>query len=210
MRVYVVRHGETAYNREEIFRGRKDIPLNEAGEKQAKRVGMYFKDKDIGRIITSPLIRAQQTARGIGEAIHVPVKTIEEFTDMNFGMWEGVTLKEVERLYPEEFSLWRKAPQKLKVKDGESLAQVRGRMRKGIERMLSGEERDCVIVTHRVLCKLMILYAMNIPNSRFWGIKFDPASISLIEKNGKEMTVLFVNDTCHLRENHVFNEYTDF
>lgn len=210
MLLYIVRHGETEYNKEEMFRGRKDVPLNEAGREQAKRLGMYFENKNIARIFASPLVRAQQTAQEISKVLNAPVETVEEFTDMNFGAWEGVALREVERLYTEEFSLWRKEPQKLKVKGGESLAQVRDRMRKGIERILSGEERDCVIVTHRVLCKLAILHALNIPNSHFWNIKFDPASISLTEKKGIEMTIHFANDTCHLKDSLNVGYYRDF
>jgi broad specificity phosphatase PhoE len=210
MLVYIVRHGETEYNKEELFRGRKDVPLNDVGKKQAERLGTYFEGKTVARIFASPLARAQQTAQGISKKANAPVETIEEFTDMDFGAWEGVALKEVERLYPREFLLWKETPQNLKVKDGESLAKVRQRMRKGMERILSGKERDCVIVTHRVLCKLMVLYALNIPNSRFWGMKFDPASVSLIERRGRDMTIYAINDTCHLRVNTDSGEYRDF
>ncbi len=83
-------------------------------------------------------------------------------------------------------------------------------MRRGIERIYSGEETDCVIVTHSVLCKLMILYALNIPNSHFWDITFDPASISLMKKRDSEMTIHFVNDTCHLRLGTESGTYRDF
>jgi phosphoserine phosphatase len=210
MLIYVVRHGETEYNKEELFRGRKDIPLNEEGKKQAERLGAYFKGKDIGRIFASPLARAQQTALGIEKTTKAPIETLDEFTDMDFGAWEGVALKDVQRLYPEQFDLWRQTPQKLKVKDGESLAVVRRRIYKGMQSVFLGEGRDCVVVTHRVLCKLIVLYAMHVPNSHFWGIKFDPASISIIERKGRDMTVHVVNDTCHLRVGNGSGEYKDF
>jgi phosphoserine phosphatase len=210
MLVYVVRHGETEYNKEELFRGRKDIPLNEEGKKQAEHLGAYFKGKDIGRIFASPLARAQETARGIEETTKAPIETLDEFTDMDFGAWEGVALKDVERLYPEQFSQWRETPQRLKVKDGESLAVVRRRIHKGMRKVFLEEKGDCVIVTHRVLCKLLVLYALKVPNSHFWGIKFDPASISIIESKGRDMTVHVVNDTSHLRVGKGSGEYRDF
>jgi phosphoserine phosphatase len=210
MLVYVVRHGETEYNKEELFRGRKDIPLNEEGRKQAKRLGAYFKGKDIGRIFASPLVRAQETAQGIKEATKAPIQTLDEFTDMDFGAWEGVALKDVQRLYPDQFSLWRETPQRLKVKDGESLAVVRKRIRNGMQKVFVEEGRDCVIVTHRVLCKLLVLCALKVPNSHFWGIKFDPASIRIIERKGRDMTVHVVNDTCHLRAGDGSGEFRDF
>jgi broad specificity phosphatase PhoE len=65
MNIYVVRHGETEWNKEEVFRGRMDIPLNDNGRRQAERVGAYFTDRPASRILSSPLARARQT----GEAI---------------------------------------------------------------------------------------------------------------------------------------------
>lgn len=79
-----------------------------------------------------------------------------------------------------------------------------------MQKILSGEEENSVIVTHRVLCKLMILCALNIPNGHFWNIKFDPASISLIEKRDSEMTIHFANDTCHLKDGLGLAKYGDF
>ncbi len=209
MLIYIVRHGETEYNKGELFRGRKDIPLNEEGRQQAERLGAYFKGKDVARIFASPLMRAQETARGIRETTRAPIETLGNFTDMDFGVWEGVALKEVRRLYPDQFALWREVPQRLKIEGGESLAVVRKRIRKGMQKVFK-EGRDCVIVTHRVLCKLMVLWALKVPNSRFWGIKFDPASVSIVERRDDNMTVHVVNDTCHLRIGDGSGEYRDF
>jgi broad specificity phosphatase PhoE len=92
---------------------------------------------------------------------------------MNCGAWKGVTLEDVQKLCPAQFLLWREEPQKLEVRDGESLAVVRKRIHKGMQKVFLEEGRDCVIVTHRVPCKPIVLYAMNDPNSHFWGVKFD-------------------------------------
>ena len=96
MDIYLVRHGETQWNKEEVFRGRKDIPLNETGRKQAAQAGAYFREVPVKRIISSPLSRAVETAQGIATATGVPVERVGELTDINFGIWEGLSLKEVE------------------------------------------------------------------------------------------------------------------
>ena len=85
MNIYIVRHGETLWNKEEVFRGRKDIPLNDNGMRQAERAGAYFAGQPIGRIVSSPLARARQTAEAIGKTTGVTVETMEDFTDINFG-----------------------------------------------------------------------------------------------------------------------------
>ena len=210
MQIYVVRHGDTEWNREEIFRGTKDVPLNEVGKKQAEKVGRFFIDKDIVKIVSSPLTRARQTAEAISKVTNMPVQRLDEFTDMNFGIWEGHSLKEVKRVYPDEFGIWRHTPHKLRVTNGETLFQVRKRMEKGFEKVGLGERGNIVIVAHRVLCKLIVLHALNIPNSHFWDIKFDPASITLIEKEGSNLTLQFLNDTCHLTGKNAISAVKDF
>ena len=69
--IYLVRHGQTAWNKEEIFRGRTDIPLDETGLRQAELAGQYFKDLKVHGIYSSPLTRAWQTAERIAQ-FHPP------------------------------------------------------------------------------------------------------------------------------------------
>lgn len=205
-KIYVVRHGETQWNREEVFRGTKDIPLNEIGKKQAERVGLYFSHMPVNRIISSPLSRALQTAEAISKTTNAAVDTMEEFTDMNFGIWEGLALREVEERFPLDFSLWKASPDKLRIENGETLAMVRDRISAGLANIDYDREDMVVIVTHRVICKIFILYALGTGNDHFWDMKYDPGSITLLEWNNNRHTLIFSNDTCHLDE----NIYLDF
>lgn len=198
MQLYVVRHGETAWNKEEIFRGRKDVPLNETGKRQAHLTGRYFRDKGITGIFSSPLGRAVETAEGIRTITKVPLKRTDALIDMGFGTWEGLELSEVDRLYPEELKTWRQAPHKFRNEGGERLADVRRRLRKGLQKIVADEQGPIVLVTHRVICKMIVLLSLRIPSSHFWEIRCDPASISLIEKVGDSTALAFLNDTCHL------------
>jgi phosphoserine phosphatase len=200
MQLYVVRHGETAWNKEEVFRGRKDVPLNETGQKQAQLTGQYFLNKGIARIYSSPLGRAMQTAEGIRKATKIPIEVMDELTDMNFGAWEGLTLREVEMLYPEELKGWQISPEKFHAREGESLEDVRRRVSNGIQKVVKVETGPIVLVSHRVICKIIFLYALSIQNKHFWNTRCDPASISLIEKMGQLMSISFLNDTCHLHD----------
>jgi len=132
-KIYIVRHGETQWNKEEVFRGRKDIPLNESGLRQANSVGQYFSHISVNRIVSSPLERARQTAEAISNTTGTAVDTMAEFTDMNFGVWEGLTLPEVEKDFPADFALWKLSPEKLRLEGGESLAMVRERGSSGLK-----------------------------------------------------------------------------
>ena len=73
MRFYVTRHGQTAWNRENIVCGITDLPLDETGVEQARQTAQRLKDTPIDRVIVSPLLRARQTAELICQGRNLPV-----------------------------------------------------------------------------------------------------------------------------------------
>jgi phosphoserine phosphatase len=209
MRIYVVRHGETLWNKEEVFRGRKDIPLNETGKKQAAQVGDYFSDIPLRRIVSSPLQRAVQTAEPICVTTGLSLEIMDGFTDINFGVWEGLPLREVEQRYPVDFRTWKTSPERVHVDGGESLNEVRRRVSHGLAK-IAIDEATVVVVTHRVICKMIVLTSLNIGNDHFWDMKYDPASVTLLEGNMGAFVLSFSNDTCHLKELLLRTECRDF
>jgi len=209
MRIYIVRHGETQWNKEEVFRGRKDVPLNGTGKRQARMAGAYFADIPLDRVLSSPLQRAMETAEPMCAATGAAVETLDELIDMDFGVWEGLPLKEVEERYPAGFDLWKRSPQKLRIKRGETLAGVRRRVSAGLAKAATPEEGTIAIVTHRVICKVLVLLLLGMGNEHFWHLKYDPGSITLLEK-ARANTLVFSNDTCHLREVSPGTIYRDF
>jgi broad specificity phosphatase PhoE len=219
MKIYVVRHGETAWNKEEVFRGRKDVPLNDTGFRQAERTGRFFSDKGVSAIYSSPLARATQTASKISEASRMPIELDEAFTDMDFGPWEGLSLEDVRKRFPQLLDMWRKYPQRFRLEGAETLAQVRKRVRRGLEAAQTAQitqttqttdDQAIVIVTHRVICKLLALHFIDVGNRFFWKIKCDPASIILAEQTGEEITLSMVNQTLHLQDPVICANYRDF
>jgi len=210
MQIYIVRHGETEWNKDDIFRGRKDIPLNETGKKQAERAGAYFTGIPVDRIVSGPLSRTVQTAEAISRITGRLVEKMEEFTDINFGVWEGVPLRDVEKHFPADLNLWKTSPEKLRIEEGETLEEVRQRVSRGLANIVSGQENAVVLATHRVICKIIVLSCLAITNDHFWDMKYDPGSITLLEwKNGR-YTLVFSNDTCHQKEALAPKEYRDF
>jgi len=198
--VYLVRHGETAWNKEEIFRGRTDISLNEIGFREAELVGEYLKGKDIHVIYSSPLSRARETARRIAQVFNLKVQPLEGITDMSFGKWEGRPLKEVQIHDRELYRQWIEQPHLLKLPGGESLDEVRVRAMAALEEVIQyHHEKNLVLVSHRVINKVIICGILGIDNSHFWQIGQDPTAINLIQyKNGKYI-LSFMNETCHLK-----------
>lgn len=199
-RLYILRHGETQWNREEIFRGTKDIPLNEKGLNQAEMAGIFFKAIGIHCIVSSPLERALETAHAVSRATGIGIEIMDEFTDINFGIWEGLSVEEVKETYTHEFELWRRSPERLSIDGAETLEIVRQRVSRGFERLRKAGDESILIVTHRVICKVIVMYLLNIGNEHFWDMKFDPASITLLETDMDRFVLAFSNNTCHLQK----------
>jgi broad specificity phosphatase PhoE len=197
--IYLVRHGQTAWNKGEIFRGRTEVPLNEMGFREAELAGEYLKDKEIYAVYSSPLSRALQTAQKIAQFHNLEVQPLNGITDMSFGGWEGRPLKEVQIHDRELYRQWREQPHLVRLPGGESLDEVRDRTMAALEeviRLHSG--KTLALVSHRVVTKVLICGILGIDNSHFWQIGQDTASINLIQyKEGKYILSL-LNETCHL------------
>jgi broad specificity phosphatase PhoE len=198
--IYLVRHGQTAWNKEEIFRGRSDIPLNETGLKEAELAGEYLRNKGIHAIYSSPLSRALQTAQKIGQFHNLEIQPLMGMIDMSFGEWEGKSLKEVQEKDEKRYRLWIEEPHRVKLPGGESLEEVRIRSMAALEEVIQKHPgKTLALVSHRVINKVLICGILGIDNSHFWQIGQDTTAINLIQsKNGRYILSL-LNETCHLK-----------
>ena len=199
-KVYVVRHGQTAWNLEEVFRGRMDIPLDETGKKEVHLAGKALKDETLHAIYSSPLSRSMETAENIAKFQNIEVKPLEAIIDISYGEWEGVSLAEVQKKYPDLYTLWLKEPHKVRFPNGESLEQVRVRTQNAIENLLEKHENENIaLVAHRVPNKVISCALLGIDNSNFWRIQQDTASTNLFIYKEGQWLISYLNDTSYLK-----------
>ena len=155
-KVYVVRHGQTAWNVGEIFRGRADIPLDETGKQEVHLAGEALKDETIHAVYSSPLSRSMETAENIAKFHKISVTPFDPIIDISYGEWEGLENQAVKEKYPELHALWHREPHKVKFPGGESLDEVRSRIMKGLEDLLVRHKNEnFVLVAHRVPNKVI-------------------------------------------------------
>lgn len=126
MLLYVIRHGETAWNRERKMQGFKGADLNEDGIRLAKVTAEGLKDVKFDLCITSPLIRARHTAEIIMEGRNKPIIEEDRLKEMNFGIWEGRSvLPEKNEVPLDQFRLFRTDPFRYQAPEGgESFCQL--------------------------------------------------------------------------------------
>jgi len=167
----LVRHGETEWNRADIFRGRIDVELNETGIKQAELLGEYLSDRDIEAIYSSPLKRALRTAQAIAKYHRLDVQTNSGLIDMNLGEWEGLSRPVVAEKYKDVYNQWMTHPEKVTIPGGESLAEVRQRAVALIDEVTARHKGTVVLVSHRVICKVLTCTLLGLDDSHFWNIE---------------------------------------
>lgn len=106
MRIILVRHGQTKWNSEGRVQGRTDIPLNARGMAQAEAVGEWLSGRKIDAVYASPLMRAHDTAKAIADRQGICVRLLDEMIEIDFGLWEGKTSRELSKEFPQFWVDW--------------------------------------------------------------------------------------------------------
>ena len=198
--IYLVRHGQTAWNKEEIFRGRTDVPLDETGLREAASAAEYFRGMEVHAIYSSPLARARETAQKIADVLRVETTPYQAIIDMSFGRWEGQPVRAVQEGDGERYRQWLEFPHLLRIPGGESLDEVRDRAMAGLDETLrSHRGKTLIFVSHRVVNKVLICGILGLDNSHFWQIGQDTTAINLIQYKNGRYVLSILNESCHLK-----------
>lgn len=173
MEIYIVRHGETVWNKEKRLQGRTNVPLSEYGRELAEKTGRALKDVRIDRIYSSPLDRAYQTALLIRGDKNIEIRKDERIIELNFGSYEGHTIEELQKNATTTFQYFFTQPELYHSDEaGESLEQICLRaadfMRHEIEPIESQYER-IMIVAHGAINKALMSYIKGLEIKDFWS-----------------------------------------
>lgn len=197
----IVRHGETAWNKDVRFRGLAELPLNETGLKQAELTAQRIvREYTPAAIYASPLQRAMQTAEALARLTHQAVIPHQALIDVDFGDFSGLTFPEAEERFPEAYHDFFHAPERVHFPHGESLADVSDRVMTLIPELTATYPNGQVaLVTHQVVCKVLMCSLLGVGNERFWQFRLDNASYSVFEIADGVATLVSANETCHLK-----------
>jgi len=197
--IILVRHGETEWNVEEIFRGRIDIALNETGIKQAELLAEYLSDVKIEAVYSSPLKRALKTAEIIAGHHRLEVETTPGLIDLDYGKWQGLPHQEVKDKYRKLYTEWTGKPHRVTMPEGEGLNDVRKRALGVVDEVTARYKGTVILVSHRVVNKVLICALLGLDNSHFWNIRQDTAGITTFAYENEQFILTRHNDTSYLR-----------
>lgn len=157
MNLYVVRHGETIWNKERKIQGITDIPLTEKGREEAKELQSLVKDLNIDVVISSPLIRARETAKILVDSC-LPINTDDRIKERDWGMNEGADIDSVDR-----WDCWD-VVLNTKVQNIEPLQDFMYRVSDFIEDIkLRYKDKNVLIVTHSAVSRVIHYLLESIP-----------------------------------------------
>ena len=196
--IILVRHGETAWNANEVFRGQLDVELNETGQKQAELLAEFLSGLKLDTIYSSPLVRARKTAEPLAHRQQLEIQVSDGLIDLDFGAWQGLTPEEVSKKYPELYQLWIKNPQLVVMPGGESLGDVRERALGVVNGVLNQQQGTVVLVSHRVVNKVLICALLGLDDSHFWNIRQDTCGITRFTHEDSQFVLTEHNNTAFL------------
>lgn len=182
-KLYILRHGETEWNRLTKLQGRQDIPLNETGRRQAAAVAKYFEDIPVAAVYSSPLSRARETAKIISD-IHGfgPVMEKVHLVERDFGHASGYTAEERQGLYPDG-----KYPG---IEDYDALCQ---RMLSTLTEIAQAHEQQPVLIVSHGAAINAVLNAVSKGAVGSGKTILDSCCINLLSYTDQGLTVEFYN-----------------
>ncbi len=201
MRILLTRHGETSWNVAGRYQGQTfDIPLSDAGRGQALALASRLKGVTLARAVSSPLLRARQTAEVVlGDAVG-SLALEPGFMEINHGTWEGRLDEEIRVQDPGMRTAWRKAPHQVTLPGGESLQAVLDRAWPAFHRVCEGlgPEDTLLLVSHDGVNRVLLCRVLGLPLSRVWAFRQAPVCLNLLEgPDPDHLTVSRLNDASH-------------
>jgi len=188
----LLRHGQTTANAQSLLQGRIDLDLDVVGQQQAAMCGQFVRQHfPHARIVSSPLLRAQQTALAI--APHVEID--ERFIELDYGSWDGVAMSAID---PAQWAGWRSDPH-FRPPNGESLVELDERVRPALEELREeAMEKHIVIVSHVSPIKSAVTWALGTGPESTWRMHLDRASMCRVAVTVRGATLASFNETGHL------------
>lgn len=200
MRLILVRHGETDWNRERRIIGRTDLPLTPRGQEQAQALGRALASVRIDAIYASSLRRARDTALAIAQPHSLTVIPLDGLLELDAGELDGLTPAEARIGHRPFLEQWSQGDPDLAAPGGESLGQVQRRAWSVLESLQERHrEGTIVLVSHYFVLLVLMCRALGLPLSRFRRLRQSVAAISILDFSGTEASLALLNDTCHLQ-----------
>ena len=199
-RLYLIRHGSTQLTAEDRFSGAENVFLSEEGHAQAERLALRLADDHIAAVYTSPLDRTLATAEVIARHHNLSPIPQEGLREISHGHWEGMSRKEVEAQFPDEYTTWEADPFTFAPAGGESGISVLARALPVIREIVVNHlDRNIVVVSHKATIRLILSSLLGF-DERGYRDRLDqaPACLNILDfRDPVHARLMLFNDISH-------------
>ena len=202
MNLYLVRHGQTAFSRENRFCGTSDPALTDVGQAMADALATAYAATPWDAIYTSPMIRARQTAAPLEKLTGVTATVEAGLTEIAYGEWEGLTVDEVKARWPEAYEYWAEDVASRGTPGGETAFYVAARAMRGVEAIRTRHATgNVLLVSHKATLRIITCALLGLDVRLFRERIAQPVaavSMFVLETGASRLTIL--GDRTHLSE----------
>ncbi len=204
--VFLIRHAQTGWNKEQRFQGHLDIPLSSTGIEQAAALRDWLSRLDIpfAAVYTSDLARAAQTANAVCKSTGLSPILAPALREIHCGEWQGLLASELEAQYPEQINHWRTIVDSCAMKGGESLLDVQTRVSRFYRESVEAHGGQAIIlVTHGAALSALVAAIMDTDLGEFWRerrLRHDNTGVTVVLQDRKSVVgrILHSNLIQHL------------
>lgn len=202
MRLILVRHGETPWNRTLQYQGHAPVPLNEQGREQARRLAFRLARSGAVAIYSSDLPRAWETAEIIGEQLALRPIAMPDWREIDVGLWEGLTPDELYQRFPDHMREYDRDPARTVRLGGESYAQLQARVLRAFHQIEAAHQsgETIIVVSHGGSIRALFCHIIGLDLANFGKMWLDNGSLSEIVRGRRGWRLLRMNDVAHLED----------
>ena len=199
MRLILVRHAETDWNKQRLVQGGGvDQELNDTGRRQAQRLGQAFRDQKLAAVYAGPLRRTRATAEAIAQRHALEVISEPDLREIDAGSFNGAPVQQLGDFLNVYFARNGDAGQ-FRMPGGESLAKLAARTWGATQRILTRhQDGEVVAVSHHLAILTIICQTLGLDLGYFRRLRLSVAAISILEFRDGKASLVQLNDTCHL------------
>ena len=199
--IYLIRHGETTVFKKGLIAGATDVPLSRTGVQQMQAVADFLADKPISAIYSSPLRRAAEPAAELALARHIPHSEIMDFSEIDFGEWEGKSWEELARLEPQAFARAKSGSPLFTFPEGENVEYFRRRVQIAFAHVVRLTPGPAVIYAHGGTLRMILAAIQGLTVPQAQSLEISPGSISILEPGKHSHELKQMNIISHLNSN---------
>ncbi len=179
--IYLIRHGLTLANKNDVFAGRTQEPLHPEGAAQLVEVGKKLAGCGIAKIFCGPLARTRQSAGVVGELLGAQVETEDALTEISISHWDGLTKEAIRARFGSEYPTWLADPAGFRLPGCETIAEVQRRAVAFVESLFQEYPgQNLLVVSHLIVVRALLLYYLLQPIADFRAIKVGNAQVTTL------------------------------